>query len=115
MQRQNNPLLASLAAPRLGGPETFRPERAFQIRLCRVPMKICRRISADTSPQSEIRNPQSEYRNGHKLSYLTKDSNNYFFTGKAGFLVSAIHFVKSSGETESTLSAQGFHFSDFFR
>ena len=39
----------------------------------------------------------------------------HFFLAREGFLVSAIQAVKSSGDTWSTLSAQGFHFSDFFR
>ena len=41
MQRQNNPLLAPLAAPGLGGQVIFRPERVFQTRLCKFPIKKC--------------------------------------------------------------------------
>ena len=39
----------------------------------------------------------------------------FTFFGRLGFLVSAIHFVKSSGEMPRRASVQGFHFSDFLR
>ena len=38
-----------------------------------------------------------------------------YLGGRLGFRVSAIHRVKSPGETERCFSAQGFHFSDFWR
>ena len=119
--------------PQTRGPLTFRLERAFHTCLCRFPIKNSaasaappsrttnheprttnHEISILTIPGHAVMRLTHEYRICLKPIYLTKDTNNYFFTGREGFLVSAIHFVKSSGETPSTLSAQGFHFSDFF-
>ena len=49
------------------------------------------------------------------LAHYLTSSPVHFFLAREGFLVSAIQAVKSSGVTWSSLSAQGFHFSDFFR
>ena len=49
------------------------------------------------------------------LAHQPTSSLAHFFLAREGFLVSAIQAVKSSGVTWSSLSAQGFHFSDFFR
>ena len=49
--------------PRLGGPETFRPERAFQTRLCKIPINN-RRPSGRYLPAPRIPHPE--------ISKLTK-------------------------------------------
>ena len=85
------------------------------------PFYTTRRVSG--APFFSFRNTAQPQQTADKLShcptstlahYLTSPPA-HFFLAREGFLVSAIQAVKSSGVTWSSLSAQGFHFSDFFR
>jgi len=68
--------------PDSGGLKRFEPERAFQTRLCKIPINnrrpsgrylpAPRNLEADEKGACP-REANPEYRNGHKPSYLTKE------------------------------------------